>query len=85
MRRRAQLLDELADLLLEVAPVSEATRSARKGSDDALDAVVASLTARAAALGLAHPPETDEQREVAPVEGWIHLPRTDSRPLLPAD
>jgi Protein of unknown function (DUF429) len=81
----ARLLHELADLLLEGAPVSEVTRSACKGSHDALDAVVASLAARAAAPGPTHPPGADEQRELAPVEGWIHLPRTDSLPLLAAD
>jgi len=81
----AQPLRELAGLLREVAPVGEVTRSACKGSHDALDAVVASLTARAAAPGLTHPPETDEQRQLAPVQGWVRLPRRDCLPLLAAD
>ncbi|WP_432542551.1 DUF429 domain-containing protein [Kineococcus sp. SYSU DK002] len=44
-----------------------------EASDDALDAVVAALTARAAALGrCAPPPEEDVER--ARREGWILLP-----------
>lgn len=42
-------------------------------SSDALDAVVAALTARAAALGLYEPPALD-QLERARREGWIVLP-----------
>lgn len=42
-------------------------------SDDALDAVLASLIARAAALGLTEPPP-QEDLELARGEGWIHLP-----------
>ena len=43
------------------------------GSDDAFDALVAGLTARAAALGLiATPPATE--RALAASEGWIALP-----------
>ncbi|MGW8359823.1 DUF429 domain-containing protein [Streptomyces wedmorensis] len=44
-------------------------------SDHDLDAFVAAAVARAAALGLTHPPETDEERAAAAVEGWMHLPR----------
>lgn len=50
--------------------------------DDALDAVVAALTARAAALGLTTAPDADE---VAPArrEGWIAVPTVDLDALLP--
>lgn len=43
------------------------------GSDDAFDAVVAALTARASALGKATTP-LDKHREQAGREGWIALP-----------
>ena len=49
-------------------------REACVESDDALNAVICALIARAAALGLAEEPSTEE-RELARVEGWIHLPR----------
>jgi len=39
---------------------------------DALDALIASLTARAALQGLTTPP-TDKQRSLARREGWIHV------------
>ncbi len=42
--------------------------------DDYLDALLCALVARAAELGETIPPETDDQRKRAPVEGWIHLP-----------
>ncbi|RVW02685.1 DUF429 domain-containing protein [Rhodococcus xishaensis] len=42
-------------------------------SDDAFDAVVAAVVARAAALGRTRLPDTAD-RDVAAREGWIHLP-----------
>ena len=50
-------------------------------SDDCLDALVASLVARAAALNLTEPPPEARLAQVQR-EGWIHLPRNDSLPLL---
>jgi hypothetical protein len=45
------------------------------GSDhNCLDALVCSLVARAAALGLTQPPEPGEEADRATREGWIHLP-----------
>ena len=44
-------------------------------SDDALDAVLASMTARAAALGMTEPIPAEAQA-AAETEGWIALPRT---------
>ena len=41
---------------------------------DALDALIASLTARAAAQGSTMPPQRG-QLVAARREGWIHLPR----------
>ena len=50
-------------------------------SCDAFDAVIASLAARAAAIGSATlPPEHD--RAIARVEGWIALPHRDMEKLL---
>jgi len=50
-------------------------------SDDAFDAVVAGLVARAAALGRTVRPDA-AQRAVAVREGWIHLPLCGIRELL---
>jgi predicted nuclease with RNAse H fold len=47
------------------------------GSDDALDALIAALNARAARLGLTLKPEPHEQRD-AIREGWIAVPEKDS-------
>lgn len=47
-------------------------------SDDALDAVICALVARAAERGLTLAPDTDREADLAPVEGWIHLPRRGS-------
>jgi Protein of unknown function (DUF429) len=52
-------------------------------SDDALDALVAALVARAAALGLCAPPPPG-QAALAAVEGWIALPAPDSLEALAA-
>ncbi len=52
-------------------------------SDDALDAVVAALTARAAALALVTRPATDGERDQAAREGWILLPTTPLSSLAP--
>jgi len=46
-------------------------------SDDALDALIASLNARAARLGLTLSPEPDEHRD-AVREGWIAIPEKGS-------
>jgi len=55
----------------------EGSRDACVRSDDALDAVLAALIARAGALGLTARPE-GEDLELARREGWIHLPAKDS-------
>jgi len=51
-------------------------------ADHAFDAVVASLTARACALGLTAGPEPD-QTHAAAVEGWIHVPTVALAQLSP--
>jgi len=51
-------------------------------SDDALDALIASLNARAGRLGLTLSPEPDEHRD-AVREGWIAIPEEGSLERLP--
>ena len=57
--------------------LSEGVREACIDSDDVLDALIASLTARAAAVGWCEP-IPDDSRDAARCEGWIQLPRPDS-------
>lgn len=69
--------EELLAALEAAAPWLDWEDGAREAcveSDDALDAVLCALIARAAALGLTEPPPP-EDRELARIEGWIHLPR----------
>lgn len=73
---RAQVLDRIASdtaAWLDLDPV----REAGVASDHILDALLCALNAVATTTGATHRP-TAEQREVALVEGWIHLP---ARPL----
>jgi hypothetical protein len=51
-------------------------------SDDAFDAVIAALTARAAAVDLASKPDPS-QLAAARIEGWIALPGERSLDALP--
>lgn len=65
-----------------------AHEAACRASDDAPDAVIAALTARAAALGRTTAP-SPEQSPTAQREGWIALPTLDltglaARPAAPA-
>ncbi len=46
------------------------------------DAIIASLIARAAALGLTYPPEPGDEADRAVREGWIHLPSNALADLL---
>jgi predicted nuclease with RNAse H fold len=67
-----RLLAKLPTLRLEVEALDRC-----RHSDDAFDALVCALVARAAALGLTTPPRPGNQVERARVEGWIHLPVCD--------
>jgi predicted nuclease with RNAse H fold len=49
-------------------------RHAAEADHNCFDALVCSLVARAAALGLTQPPESSEEADRATREGWIHLP-----------
>jgi predicted nuclease with RNAse H fold len=70
-QRRGELIDELQVRApwLNLGPFEAACRA----SDDALDAILSSMTARAAALGLTDSPTPDVSL-VAASEGWIALP-----------
>ena len=53
------------------------------GADhNCFDALVCSLVARAAALGLTQPPETEEESRPRLREGWIHVPTNPLPHLL---
>jgi hypothetical protein len=69
----------LRDALLAQLPIVDPRRRLDlvEREDDYLDALVCALVARAAELGLTHRPDP-AQRELALVEGWIHIP---SEPL----
>lgn len=73
--RNAATLTALVDTLLAAAPwlaLGEFDNVCRR-SDDAIDAVIAAMTARAALLDLVTTP-TAEEADVAAVEGWIAVP-----------
>ncbi|MGP3959179.1 DUF429 domain-containing protein [Nonomuraea sp. 3N208] len=84
-KRAANLgeLSRLVDRLLEAAPWLDLGEyeAICRASDDATDAVVSALAARASALGLVTVP-TAEQAGVAATEGWIALPTTPLNSLV---
>jgi Protein of unknown function (DUF429) len=73
--RNLAALAEVADALQAAAPwlVTGPHDRLCRTSNDALDAVIAALTARAAALDLTGRPDS-ERRSIASREGWIALP-----------
>ncbi|HEX8206428.1 MAG TPA: DUF429 domain-containing protein [Solirubrobacteraceae bacterium] len=80
-KRPLELLVEEIRAALPQLELSDEDRRLCESTDDALDALVAALTARAALLGLTDPPPRP-MRELAAEEGWIHLPVRGSLPLL---
>lgn len=85
-KRRAGLmaLGHLVDELQVKAPWLDLGphESACRHHHDAIDAVIAALTARAAAQGLTTTPDND-QTNTAAAEGWIALPTRPLRDLQP--
>lgn len=75
---------DIIDRLTTAAPwlTLTAHRAALVGSDDLFDAVIAALTARAAAVG-ATIPAPEEVAELVRLEGWIHLPSGQLCELAP--
>ena len=69
--------ERLIEVLEQAAPwlaLEPGQRSCCIRSDDALDAVLCALVARAASKGSTLRPETMAQTADAHIEGWIHLP-----------
>ncbi|MGP3933596.1 DUF429 domain-containing protein [Nonomuraea sp. KM88] len=85
-KRAANLagLGELVDRLREAAPWLDlgGHEPLCRASDDATDAVISALAARASALGLATVP-AGNQAQAAATEGWIALPTTPLNSLVP--
>ena len=73
---RGQALDQLL-AKLPTLNLDRGTLDSCRHSDDAFDALICALVARAAALGLTTPPCPGNQTERARAEGWIHLPMSD--------
>jgi predicted nuclease with RNAse H fold len=75
------LLDRLEEQLMGIEMTPQERRAA-SSDHNCFDALVASLVARAAALGLTQPPEPGEQADRASREGWIHVPTNPLPHLL---
>lgn len=78
---RRQLIDSFRRATESWVVMSETCYAACIGDDNAFDALIASLTARAASRGLTRPMPPD-QTAAAEIEGWIALPRNGSLGLL---
>ncbi len=74
---RARLVGELAKKTSSWLTLTEKDLCQCRASDDMLDALVATLVARAAAIGCCEPIPF-EDRGLAADEGWIALPRSES-------
>ena len=83
---RRAIVQGLASAAGEGLIVSDDVRAACSASDDALDALIAGLVARAAATRCTWPP-TEIDAPAARREGWIHLPHSGSlaRVATPAE
>ena len=73
---RAQLICDLAEKTSSWLTLTEEHLSRCRASDDMLDALVAALVARAAAIGCCEP-IPDEDRGLAAEEGCIALPQSE--------
>lgn len=79
--RLPALLDALEEELGGLQLEAEQRRLA-SADHNCFDAIVCALIARAAALGLTHPPEPGEQADRAVREGWIQMPSNRLADLL---
>ena len=77
LQKRKSLLAALEEATGDWLEVSERALGLCEQSDDCLDALVASLVARAAGLGLTQPPPRDRLDQIQR-EGWIHVPSAGS-------
>jgi hypothetical protein len=82
-RRRERIVTAMLGELGPPFVIGPDQRQACVDSDDCLDAMVCALLARVAERGDTVPPETSEERRLAPVEGWIHVPCAGSLGRLP--
>lgn len=80
--KRVALVESFAAATDGWLDLSDDLRTACTRSDDVLDAFIAALATRAAQLRQTRDPETDEQRRLAPIEGWIHVPKQGTLSLL---
>jgi hypothetical protein len=82
--RRERLVGTLRAALGARFALSDPQHAQCCESDDCLDALVCALVARAVVVGLTIPPGDPEQRRLALVEGWIHLPAAPlaARPVV---
>ncbi|HKH40397.1 MAG TPA: DUF429 domain-containing protein [Solirubrobacterales bacterium] len=81
----AARLPEMLSALEEALGSIEMTMQQRElatSDHNCFDALVCSLVARAAALGLTQPPDPGEEADRATREGWIHLPTNPLADLL---
>ena len=74
---RARLVSDLAERTIDWLTLSEEDWARCTASDDMLDALVAALVTRVAAIGRCEPIPTGDH-ELAKEEGWIALPQTGS-------
>jgi predicted nuclease with RNAse H fold len=84
-RANTDALGHLVDQLLDKAPWLECAghEEAMRRSHDAFDAVIAAMTARAAALGQTFPPAGEDlAAATAAAEGWIVIPNKPTSALL---
>ncbi len=77
LQKRKGLIAALEVATRDWLEISDQALAMCKKSDDCLDALVASLVARAAAVGLTQAPPSDRLAQVQR-EGWIHLPSVGS-------
>ena len=73
LQKREAILDALGRATSSWLTIGDDVRAACLENDDALDALIASLVTRSAALGQTARPHPDEL-EVVRREGWIHVP-----------
>ena len=81
MARIPELLSRVEEALggIEMTPQE---RELAGVDHNCFDALIASLVARAAALGLTQGPESERERDRAVREGWIHVPTNPLSDLL---
>lgn len=75
-RVREQIVEALAHAVGSLV-IDSSDAALCRTNDDALDALICSLVARALALGLTHEPPPEHAALVGE-EGWIHVPRPGS-------